>query len=97
MAWASLCLVAAGAGFAEPPAPIVIGRLAAPVEIDGDFPDPGWQGASAIDEFWEVSPGDNVAPKVRTTASLAYDDGLSLPQPRRAQGLPVAGGPGFRS
>jgi hypothetical protein len=56
------------------PAPIAIHRTSAPIVIDGDLSDAGWQDAAKVDQFFETSPGNNVVPKVRTIVSLAYDD-----------------------
>jgi hypothetical protein len=53
---------------------IRIARAAGPIQVDGSLDDPGWQGASTVDRFWETAPGDNAEPKVRTVAHLAYDD-----------------------
>ncbi|HMA29013.1 MAG TPA: carbohydrate binding family 9 domain-containing protein, partial [Thermoanaerobaculia bacterium] len=49
-------------------------RAAGAITIDGSLDDPGWQGAAEIRNFYEISPGDNTAPKVRTTAWITYDD-----------------------
>lgn len=49
-------------------------RLATPVTIDGDLSDPGWQQAQRVDSFVEYYRSDNVAPPVKTTAFVAYDD-----------------------
>ncbi|HUK12595.1 MAG TPA: DUF5916 domain-containing protein [Thermoanaerobaculaceae bacterium] len=61
-------------GQPEPPSPIEVHRAAAPILLDGDLGDAGWEGAARIERFYESSPGDNVEPKVRTVALLAYDD-----------------------
>ena len=53
---------------------IHITRATGPILVDGDLSDPGWQGATKIEKFFETNPGDNVEPKVRTVAYLAYDD-----------------------
>ena len=53
---------------------ILISRATAPIEVDGDLGDTGWDGASRVETFYETNPGDNVPPKVRTLARLAYDD-----------------------
>ncbi len=45
-----------------------------PITVDGSLDDPGWKGAAEIRDFYEISPGDNTPPKVRTTAWIAYDD-----------------------
>ncbi|MBI5836218.1 MAG: carbohydrate binding family 9 domain-containing protein [Candidatus Eisenbacteria bacterium] len=53
--------------------PISHVKLAAgPIVVDGRGDDPGWQGALEITEFFEVSPGDNAPPPVRTVARMAY-------------------------
>ena len=61
----------------EPPSTgpeIRIRRAAGPITIDGDLSDPGWQGATKIETWYETNPGDNVPPKVRNVGYLAYDD-----------------------
>ncbi|HWC65737.1 MAG TPA: DUF5916 domain-containing protein, partial [Thermoanaerobaculia bacterium] len=68
---------AAAAGGQTAPAdepPIEIHRAAGPITVDGDLTDPGWQGATRVDRFWETRPGDNTEPKVRTVAWLTYDE-----------------------
>jgi Domain of unknown function (DUF5916) len=70
-------LAAASPLWAQSPEPlpeIRISRSAGEIAIDGQLGDPGWQGATQIDTFFETNPGDNVPPKVRTTAWLTYDD-----------------------
>ncbi len=54
--------------------PIALPRASSPIVADGDLSDPAWRQAAVIDTFYETSPGDNVAPKAKTTARLAYDD-----------------------
>ncbi|MDQ2869435.1 MAG: carbohydrate binding family 9 domain-containing protein [Acidobacteriota bacterium] len=66
--------VLAQAGPAPVQAPLVVPRLATPIRLSGDLSDPGWKRAVAVTEFYEVDPGDNIPPVVRTTAYLAYDD-----------------------
>jgi len=59
----------------SPAAPeLVIGRASAPIVVDGDLSDPGWKDAIPIETWFETNPGDNVPPKVRSVARLAYDD-----------------------
>jgi hypothetical protein len=70
--------------------PLNIRRLTAPVVIDGDLSDAGWQQAERIDKWYETNPGDNVEPKARSTAFLAYDDrffyaGFDFQDPAPAQ------------
>ena len=45
-----------------------------PIQVDGVLDEPVWAGALRIDRFYEVDPGDNTEPPVKTTAWLAYDD-----------------------
>ena len=61
---------------AEPdvPPPLRVARATGPVAVDGELGDPGWAGAAVIDTFWETAPGNNVPPKVKTTAWVTYDD-----------------------
>ena len=61
------------AGGTERPS-LHIARAAGPIAVDGTLGDPGWQGAAAITTFYEVSPGDNTPPAVKTTAWITYDD-----------------------
>jgi hypothetical protein len=51
-----------------------IGRLSGPVTIDGDLSDEAWRRAERVDRWYETNPGDNVEPKARSVAYLAYDD-----------------------
>ncbi len=67
------CLGAVPRLFAENPR-LPVSRATGAIVVDGDLGDPGWKGAAEIREFFEISPGDNTPPKVRTTAWLAYDD-----------------------
>jgi hypothetical protein len=74
-------LALAGAGSAlgaqespQSPEEIRISRAAGPIEIDGSLGDPGWNGATRVDTFYEINPGDNVTPNVETAAWLTYDD-----------------------
>ena len=53
---------------------IRISRAAGPISVDGDLGDAGGEGATRVETFYETNPGDNLPPKVRTVARLAYDD-----------------------
>jgi hypothetical protein len=68
----------AGAGIAQAAQvtadPLPIRRTAAPIRIDGDLSDAGWQGVPAIKTWYEVNPGDNTPPAVKNVGYLAYDD-----------------------
>ena len=48
-------------------------RAQGPITVDGSLDDPGWQGAAEVRDFYEISPGDNTPPKVKTTAWITYD------------------------
>jgi len=58
----------------EPAAPIAIKRSTGPITVDGDLSDPGWQGATKVETWYEVNPGDNTEPKVKNVGYLAYDE-----------------------
>ncbi|MCG3153463.1 MAG: hypothetical protein DKINENOH_00051 [bacterium] len=51
-----------------------IRRVAAPIQIDGELDDPGWQEAVAATNFAEIRPGDQSRPLVNTEALVAYSD-----------------------
>ncbi len=51
-----------------------ITRVATPITIDGDVSDAEWQRASRIESYVEYFRSDNVAPPVKTTSFVAYDD-----------------------
>src|SRR5207249_3110665 len=53
---------------------IHISRADGPIAIDGDLSDAGWRTATRVEKFYEVNPGDNVEPKVKTVGYLTYDD-----------------------
>src|SRR5688572_23074922 len=54
--------------------PLRIERIRTPVAIDGDLSDAAWQGVGQITTWFETRPGDNLEPKVKNVAWLAYDD-----------------------
>jgi Domain of unknown function (DUF5916) len=85
-----VCLATAAAAAEPTPARLQITRIHAPITVDGDLSDEGWQGVPGIETWFEVNPGDNVAPKVRSVGYLAYDEkalyaGFEFddPEPRR--------------
>jgi len=55
-------------------AEIRISRAASPIDVDGVLGDGEWAGATRVETFYETNPGDNLPPRVRTLARLAYDD-----------------------
>ncbi len=57
----------------EPPS-FVLPRLAGHITVDGNLDEPVWSEAAVVDRFYEVVPGDNVEPPVKTVGLLGYDD-----------------------
>lgn len=55
------------------PLPLHVPATLQTIVIDGDLSDPGWKDAAIVQTFYEIRPGDNIAPKVETTASITYD------------------------
>lgn len=44
------------------------------VRIDGDLSDPAWRHAVRLDNFSQVSPGENIRPSADTESYLCYDE-----------------------
>ena len=65
---------AAWAAEDPPAASLSIHRAPGPITIDGDLSDEGWKQATVVDVFYEINPGDNVPPPVKTVARIGYDD-----------------------
>jgi hypothetical protein len=59
---------------AAQPATIAIARSAGPITVDGNLSDPGWQGATKVETWYEVNPGDNTPPKVKNVGYLTFDE-----------------------
>lgn len=60
-----------------PPLPIPaihITRASGPIKIDGDLSDEAWRTATRVETFYDIQPGDNTPPPVKTIAYLTYDD-----------------------
>jgi Domain of unknown function (DUF5916) len=72
---AGLCLVpaAAWAGDVSPVTELVLPRLSGAIRVDGDPSEAAWDGAVALERFYEIVPGENVEPAVGTVGLLAYD------------------------
>ncbi|HTS02412.1 MAG TPA: DUF5916 domain-containing protein, partial [Thermoanaerobaculia bacterium] len=70
---AAACLGGALPLFAENPR-FPVSRASGPIAVDGLLDDSGWKGAAELRDFYEISPGDNTPPKVKTTAWVTYDD-----------------------
>ena len=59
---------------AVPRPPLHIRKAAGPIVLDGNLDDAGWQGADAINTWYETNVGDNVEPQVANLAYLTYDE-----------------------
>jgi hypothetical protein len=53
--------------------PIIIPRFDKPPVIDGKLDDSGWQTAAVLRNFYQIQPGDNIAPSRPTEVLLGYD------------------------
>ena len=53
--------------------PITVPRFDKPPVIDGKLDDPVWQNAVVLKDFYQIDPGDNVAPSKPTEVLLGYD------------------------
>jgi hypothetical protein len=51
-----------------------ITRATGPIRVDGDLSDEAWRDAIRIDTWYEVQPGDNGTPPVKSVGHLTYDD-----------------------
>lgn len=51
-----------------------ISRAKGTITIDGDLSDEGWRDALRIDRWYEIDPGDNIDPPVKSVGYLTYDD-----------------------
>jgi hypothetical protein len=49
-------------------------RAASAIRVDGNLDDAAWDQALRIDLSFEIEPGDNIPPPVRTECLLAYDE-----------------------
>jgi len=79
----SATLATAGAGAADTATPdlatlggrtLFVPRTTAPVTVDGRLDDSAWSRALSIDLAYEVQPGENVPPPVRTEVLLTHDE-----------------------
>ncbi len=57
-----------------PPAANVIPRALSPIVVDGNLDDAAWARAWQKELAYEVRPGENVEPPVRTEVLVTYDD-----------------------
>ena len=58
-----------------PPKPkLKLARITPPITVDGDLSDAGWKEATEVPLVYEINPGDNTTPAVKSTARIGYDD-----------------------
>jgi len=53
--------------------PITLPKFDKPPVIDGNLNDPIWQSAIVLKDFYQIDPGDNIAPSKPTEVLLGYD------------------------
>src|ERR1043166_1011047 len=53
--------------------PVKLPRFDHPPQIDGKLDDEVWKQAAKLGDFYQTSPGDNIAPSQRTEVFLGYD------------------------
>ncbi len=51
-----------------------IARAKGTIVIDGNLSDEGWRDALRIERWYEINPGDNIEPPVKSVGYLTYDD-----------------------
>ena len=77
-ALAGVCAPAFWLGAQEPPEyekpKLKMARITSPIRVDGDLSDPGWAEATVVPLAYEINPGDNTTPAVKTVARIGYDD-----------------------
>lgn len=68
--------VAVGVSAQTPPAnpSVTLTRASGAIRIDGDLSDEGWRHAARVERWYEIQPGDNADPPVRSVGYLTYDD-----------------------
>ncbi|HUP60622.1 MAG TPA: DUF5916 domain-containing protein [Thermoanaerobaculia bacterium] len=68
-----LALLMSVPAMAELPPPVSIPEAQGAITIDGDLSDAAWQSAAKFETWYEINPGDNVEPKVKTVGYVTYD------------------------
>jgi hypothetical protein len=53
--------------------PVRLSKFEKPPVIDGKLDDEVWKGANVLKDFYQVQPGDNIAPSKPTEVLLGYD------------------------
>ena len=73
-----MLVVFAGASTAAAQSPssapeVHVARANGPIRIDGDLSDEAWRTATRVEKWFEIQPGDNVEPPVKSIGYLAFD------------------------
>ena len=53
--------------------PVRVPRFDAPPVIDGKLDDEVWKTAAVFKDFYQIQPGDNIAPSKPTETMIGYD------------------------
>ena len=53
-----------------------INRAKGSITIDGNLSDEGWRDALRIERWYEIEPGDNIEPPVKSVGFVTYDSCL---------------------
>ena len=54
--------------------PVTIPKMSVPIVVDGRLDEDMWKEAAVFKDFYQTSPGDNVAPSKPTEAYMMYDE-----------------------
>jgi len=58
---------------AEKASPVTVPKFAAPPLIDGKLDEEVWQNAAVLKDFYQIDPGENIAPSKPTEVLIGYD------------------------
>jgi hypothetical protein len=58
----------------QDPVTYQVTRATSEINLDGTLDEPAWDTALSIDLAWEVRPGDNIPPPVKTVVLVTYND-----------------------
>jgi len=53
--------------------PVAVPKFETPPVIDGKLDEPVWQNAAVLKDFYQIDPGDNIAPSKPTEVLVGYD------------------------
>jgi len=58
---------------AEKASPVIVPKFETPPVLDGKLDEPVWRSAAVLKDFYQIDPGDNIAPSKQTEVLLGYD------------------------